>query len=82
MTQRDGSDIGGIRSFNLSLGGTGSGKPLSCLCVASQLFEHRPAPVQKIHPSAIIGNDAAIHDTAIIGAHVVIEGESRLERVP
>ena len=47
--------------------------PYLAYAVASQLFEYRAAPVQKIHPSAIIGNDAAIHDTAVIGAHVVIE---------
>ncbi len=47
--------------------------PYLAYAVASQLFEYRPAPVQKIHPSAIIGNDAVIHDTAVIGAHVVIE---------
>ena len=48
--------------------------PYLAYAVASQLFEYRPVPVQKIHPSAIISNDATIHDTAVIGAHVVIEG--------
>jgi len=48
--------------------------PYLAYAVASQLFEYRPVPVQKIHPSAIISNEAAIHDTAVIGAHVVIEG--------
>ena len=47
--------------------------PYLAYAAASQLFENRPAPAQKIHPSTIIGNDAAIDDTAIIGAHVVIE---------
>ena len=39
---------------------------VSCLNTAQRQFK-------KVHPSAIISNDAAIHDTAIIGAHVVIE---------
>ena len=47
--------------------------PYLAYAVASQLFEDRPVPAQKIHPSAIIGNDTVIHDRAMIGAHVVIE---------
>ncbi|QLF95113.1 UDP-3-O-(3-hydroxymyristoyl)glucosamine N-acyltransferase [Pseudomonas sp. ABC1] len=47
--------------------------PYLAYAQASHLFETRPVSVPGVHPTAVIADDASVHESASVGAYAVVE---------